>query len=128
MITHDLGVVADMADRVLVMYAGRVVEYGTVDEVFYQPLHPYTWGLMDSIPRARHDREGRAVPDQGSAARASINVPRGLRVPSAVPVRAGASAGLRCPSSATVDGTHWRACHFAGDAGIHACRDWRARG
>jgi len=42
MITHDLGVVADMADHVLVMYAGKAVEFGTADEVFYNPLHPYT--------------------------------------------------------------------------------------
>lgn len=44
-ITHDLGVVAGMADRVAVMYAGKIIEYGTVDEVFYNPQHPYTWGF-----------------------------------------------------------------------------------
>ena len=49
-ITHDLGVVAGMADRVAVMYAGKIVEYGTVDEVFYYPQHPYTWGLLNSMP------------------------------------------------------------------------------
>ncbi|WP_019777337.1 ABC transporter ATP-binding protein [Streptococcus sobrinus] len=49
-ITHDLGVVAGMADRVAVMYAGKIVEYGTVDEVFYNPQHPYTWGLLGSMP------------------------------------------------------------------------------
>ena len=49
-ITHDLGVVAGIADRVAVMYAGRFVEYGNVDEVFYNPQHPYTWGLLDSMP------------------------------------------------------------------------------
>lgn len=49
-ITHDLGVVAGMADRVAVMYAGRIIEYGTVDEVFYNPQHPYTWGLLNSMP------------------------------------------------------------------------------
>lgn len=49
-ITHDLGVVAGMADRVAVMYAGKIVEYGTVDEVFYNPQHPYTWGLLNSMP------------------------------------------------------------------------------
>jgi oligopeptide/dipeptide ABC transporter ATP-binding protein len=51
LITHDLGVVADIADRVLVMYAGRVVETGTLDEIFYNPQHPYTWGLLGSIMR-----------------------------------------------------------------------------
>ncbi|WP_410981696.1 ABC transporter ATP-binding protein [Bacillus cereus] len=49
-ITHDLGVVANVADRVAVMYAGKVVEIGTVDEIFYNPKHPYTWGLIASMP------------------------------------------------------------------------------
>lgn len=49
-ITHDLGVVANVADRVAVMYAGKVVEVGTADEVFYNPQHPYTWGLLGSMP------------------------------------------------------------------------------
>jgi oligopeptide/dipeptide ABC transporter ATP-binding protein len=51
LITHDLGVVAGVADRVMVMYAGRQVELGTVDEVFYKPSHPYTRGLLASLPR-----------------------------------------------------------------------------
>lgn len=50
-ITHDLGVVASMADDIVVMYAGRMVERGTPDQIFYQPQHPYTWGLLGSIPR-----------------------------------------------------------------------------
>ncbi|MBO1002511.1 ABC transporter ATP-binding protein [Pseudogracilibacillus auburnensis] len=50
-ITHDLGVVANMAHRVVVMYGGKVAETGTVDEIFYQPKHPYTWGLLSSIPK-----------------------------------------------------------------------------
>ncbi|MFD1464915.1 ABC transporter ATP-binding protein [Lapidilactobacillus mulanensis] len=49
-ITHDLGVVAGIADRVAVMYAGKIIEYGTVDEIFYDPKHPYTWGLLNSMP------------------------------------------------------------------------------
>ena len=49
-ITHDLGVVANMADKVAVMYAGKIVEYGLVDEVFFEPKHPYTWALLSSIP------------------------------------------------------------------------------
>ena len=59
LVTHDLGVVAEVADRVLVMYAGRIVEKGTKEEIFTQPLHPYTWGLFGSIPPiegARPDR------------------------------------------------------------------------
>ena len=50
-ITHDLGVVAETADRVAVMYAGRIVEEGTVEEIFYDPQHPYTWGLLGSLTR-----------------------------------------------------------------------------
>jgi oligopeptide transport system ATP-binding protein len=50
-ITHDLGVVANMADRVAVMYAGQIVELGTVEEVFYDPRHPYTWALLSSLPQ-----------------------------------------------------------------------------
>jgi len=50
LVTHDLGVVAELADRVAVMYAGRVVETGGVDELFHDPQHPYTWGLLGSIP------------------------------------------------------------------------------
>ncbi len=76
MITHDLGVVADMADRVLVMYAGRAVEYGTVDEVFYRPLHPYTWGLMDSIPAHGMTEKTELCPIKGSPP-SLINVPSG---------------------------------------------------
>lgn len=56
-ITHDLGVVANMADRVVVMYAGRIVEYGKVDEIFYNPKHPYTWALLSSMPNVDTDEE-----------------------------------------------------------------------
>ena len=65
-VTHDLGVVADIADRVLVMYAGRLVEQGTVDEIFYDPQHPYTWGLMGSVTRVDRDPPKRlpAIPGQ----------------------------------------------------------------
>ncbi|MEC0303475.1 ABC transporter ATP-binding protein [Terribacillus saccharophilus] len=56
-ITHDLGVVANVADRVAVMYAGKIVEIGTTDEVFYNPKHPYTWGLLGSMPTLESDEE-----------------------------------------------------------------------
>jgi oligopeptide transport system ATP-binding protein len=63
LITHDLGVVANMAQRVAVMYGGRVVETGTVDEIFYRPKHPYTWGLLSSMPRLNQpDAELLAIP------------------------------------------------------------------
>ncbi len=51
LVTHDLGVVAETADRVMVMYAGKVIETGTVDEIYYSPKHPYTWALLKSIPK-----------------------------------------------------------------------------
>ncbi|MEA2148387.1 MAG: peptide/nickel transport system ATP-binding protein, partial [Solirubrobacteraceae bacterium] len=59
LVTHDLGVVADIADRVVVMYAGRIVEHGTLDEIFYDPRHPYTWGLLGSIARMDRPRPKR---------------------------------------------------------------------
>ncbi len=63
LITHDLGVVANMAQRVAVMYGGKVVETGTVDEIFYRPKHPYTWGLLSSMPRLhQEDADLMAIP------------------------------------------------------------------
>jgi len=64
LITHDMGVVADMADRIAVMYAGRIVEQGTAREVFYDPQHPYAWGLLGSIARLDRPRPRRlaAIP------------------------------------------------------------------
>jgi peptide/nickel transport system ATP-binding protein len=59
LVTHDLGVVADIADRIAVMYAGRIVETGTLDEIFYDPQHPYTWGLLGSITRIDRPRPER---------------------------------------------------------------------
>jgi peptide/nickel transport system ATP-binding protein len=59
LVTHDLGVVADIADRIAVMYAGRVVEQGTLDQIFYDPQHPYTWGLLGSITRVDKPRPER---------------------------------------------------------------------
>ena len=61
-ITHDLGVVANMADRVAVMYAGKIVEYGTVDDVFFDPRHPYTWALLSSIPDINSKEKLEAIP------------------------------------------------------------------
>ena len=63
-ITHDLGVVANVADRVAVMYAGQIVEYGTVEDIFYNPKHPYTWGLLGSMPDLNESTDEllRAIP------------------------------------------------------------------
>jgi peptide/nickel transport system ATP-binding protein len=66
LITHDLAVVAEVADRVLVMYAGRVVEQGTLDELFYDPQHPYTWGLLGSLTRLDRPRSERLHQIAGS--------------------------------------------------------------
>lgn len=61
-ITHDLGVVANMADKVAVMYAGKIVEYGTVDDIFYDPRHPYTWALLSSMPSLDTKDKLEAIP------------------------------------------------------------------
>lgn len=65
LITHDLGVVAGLADRVIVMYAGQIIETGTVDEVLKSPLHPYTWGLLRSLPRLDMEEKQKLVPIWG---------------------------------------------------------------
>jgi oligopeptide/dipeptide ABC transporter ATP-binding protein len=84
LITHDLGVVAEVADRVLVMYAGRVVEQGGLDEIFYDPQHPYTWGLLGSLARIDQERIQRLPQIRG--------VP-----PSLVGLPPGCSFRPRCP-------------------------------
>jgi oligopeptide transport system ATP-binding protein len=66
LITHDLGVVAEMAQRVIVMYAGKVVEHGDVEDIFYNPQHPYTWGLLRSVPRMDTERGNELVPIPGT--------------------------------------------------------------
>ena len=66
MITHDLGVVARMCEKIAVMYAGRIVEYGTTDEIFYNPKHEYTKGLINSIPKLNQKEKERLVPIEGT--------------------------------------------------------------
>ena len=83
-ITHDLGVVAEMADEIAVMYAGRIVEKGTADTIFNGPEHPYTWGLLHSIPRMDAARDEALVPIQG-------------RPPSLINLPGGCSFHPRCP-------------------------------
>jgi len=78
LITHDLGVVADIADDIAVMYAGRIVEYGTKRQVFYDPQHPYTWGLLGSIPRLDRPKPERLHSISG-APPSLINLPRGCK-------------------------------------------------
>jgi peptide/nickel transport system ATP-binding protein len=76
LITHDLGVVAEAADRVLVMYAGKVVEQGTVDEIFYDPQHPYTWGLLGSLTRIDRPRPKR-LPQISGSPPSLVDLPQG---------------------------------------------------
>jgi oligopeptide/dipeptide ABC transporter ATP-binding protein len=76
LITHDLGVVAEIADRVLVMYAGRVVEEGTLDEIFYDPQHPYTWGLLGSLTRLDRPRPKR-LPQISGVPPSLLDLPEG---------------------------------------------------
>jgi oligopeptide/dipeptide ABC transporter ATP-binding protein len=78
LITHDLGVVADVADEILVMYAGRVVERAAKRSLFYDSQHPYTWGLLGSIPRLDRPKGGRLTSIEG-APPSLINLPRGCK-------------------------------------------------
>ncbi|HAL29979.1 MAG TPA: peptide ABC transporter ATP-binding protein [Coriobacteriia bacterium] len=116
MITHDLGVVADMANDVMVMYAGKQVEYGKADEVFYRPLHPYTWGLLASLPRHDVDEKGTLLPIEGQPP-SLIDVPPGCAFHPRCPY-----AQERCkreiPELREVAPAHLAACHFAGQAGF----------
>src|SRR3954464_9972064 len=95
-ITHDLGVVAEMADEIAVMYAGRVVEKASADSIFATPEHPYTWGLLSSIPRLDAAREAELVPTAAPprARPAAADPPAaGLLVPPPLPV------GARAPQA-----------------------------
>ena len=83
-ITHDLGVVAEMADEIAVMYAGRIVEKAKADTIFAAPEHPYTWGLLSSIPRLDTPRGEELVPISG-------------RPPSLINLPGGCSFHPRCP-------------------------------
>ncbi len=78
LITHDLGVVADIADRIGVMYAGRVVEFGDKRDLFYDPQHPYTWGLLGSIPRLDRPKAERLHSIEGMPP-SLINAPQGCK-------------------------------------------------
>jgi peptide/nickel transport system ATP-binding protein len=75
-ITHDLGVVAELAEDILVMYGGKAVEYGRSEDIFYRPEHPYTWGLLGSMTRLDRERQDRLLPIAGSPP-SLINIPPG---------------------------------------------------
>jgi oligopeptide transport system ATP-binding protein len=107
MITHDLGVVAQMADRVMVMYGGRTVEYGPVDEIYYNPNQPYTWGLLGSLPRLDQTEKQRLTPIHGQP-------PNLLLLPDGCPFSG------RCPYEMPVCPTEFPALEIVGpDHGVH---------
>jgi oligopeptide transport system ATP-binding protein len=123
MITHDLGVVADMADHVLVMYAGRAVEYGTADDVFYRSLHPYTWGLLESLPRHDVDDKGKLCPINGQPP-SLINLPSGCAFRARCAYAQDICA-TEAPTLVEVSAGHKAACHFSVDEAFvtqHGCR------
>ncbi|WP_432452283.1 MULTISPECIES: oligopeptide ABC transporter ATP-binding protein OppD [unclassified Agarivorans] len=108
MITHDLGVVAGLCEKVLVMYAGRTMEYGTAEEVFYRPSHPYTEGLLKAIPRL--DTEGEILPTIPG------NPPNLLRLPQGCPFQERCHrVSQRCLDESPIlthfGGQRQRACH-----------------
>lgn len=98
LITHDLGVVAETCDKVLVMYGGQCVEKGPVDELFSAPEMPYTWGLLRSMPRMDRDRQSRLMPIPGQP-------------PSLINVPTGCVFNDRCPFTDRVDGDRCRTEH-----------------
>ena len=116
MITHDLGVVAGICDKVLVMYAGRTMEYGRVNDIFYRPSHPYTEGLLRAIPRL--DTEGEELPTIPG------NPPNLLRLPTGCPFqerchRAHEICGQQSPLLTPFGDGRTRACYWVSDAMIN---------
>jgi peptide/nickel transport system ATP-binding protein len=86
LITHDMGVISDIAERVLVMYGGRAVEHGSKSAVFQRPRHPYTWGLLDSVPRVTGPRARRLAAIPGSPI-SPLDVPTGCVFAPRCPLR-----------------------------------------
>ena len=109
LITHDLGVVAEHCDNIQVMYAGRLVEQGRTDDIYYRPHHPYTWGLLESIPRVGTESD-RLHPIKGSPP-SLINLPSGCAFHPRCPY-----VFDRCPQEVPplypADGFHASACHL----------------
>ncbi|MFI0981773.1 ABC transporter ATP-binding protein [Streptomyces sp. NPDC021093] len=113
-ITHDLGVVAELADDIVVMYGGRCVERGPTEKIFAEPKHPYTWGLLGSMPRIDREDTERLIPVKGSPP-SLINVPQGCafnpRCPYADKPADNASRTV-VPELTEVGGQHFSACHM----------------
>jgi peptide/nickel transport system ATP-binding protein len=115
-ITHDLGVVAELADDILVMYAGSCVEYGSAQAIFRTPQHPYTWGLLGSMPRLDRDRLERLNPIKGTPP-SLINVPEGCPFHprcAYAQLNDGLSETQR-PQLRDVGGGHKIACHLSAE-------------
>jgi peptide/nickel transport system ATP-binding protein len=113
-ITHDLGVVAELADDILVMYAGRGVEYGPADSIFNHPEHPYTWGLLGSMPRIDRVRSERLIPIKGTPP-SLINLPSGCAFNPRCPYAGntdGKSTTVRPELGDNGSGSHLVACHM----------------
>ncbi len=114
MITHDLGVVADIADKIMVMYAGRPVEFGTAEQIFYESRHPYTWGLIRSIPEQAIDEKKPLTPIQGNPP-SLVNLPEGCSFAPRCPYATELCHKQR-PERVELSGGHYAACHYASDA------------
>ncbi|WP_329567780.1 ABC transporter ATP-binding protein [Kitasatospora sp. NBC_01266] len=112
-ITHDLGVVAELADDILVMYAGRCVERGPATALFDAPEHPYTWGLLGSMPRLDRPLQERLIPVRGTPP-SLINVPDGCAFHPRCPYAelTGGRSHAERPSLAETDPGHFAACHL----------------
>jgi peptide/nickel transport system ATP-binding protein len=115
-ITHDLGVVAELADDILVMYAGRCVEYGAADDIFREPQHPYTWGLLGSMPRLDRERSERLLPIKGTPP-SLINVPSGCAFHPRCTFASlnGGASETEVPELRDVGDGHQVACHLSAD-------------
>jgi peptide/nickel transport system ATP-binding protein len=113
-ITHDLGVVAELADEILVMYAGRGVEYAPAEEIFTAPKHPYTWGLLGSMPRLDRERTARLMPIVGTPP-SLINVPSGcpFHPRCAYGQLNGVASETQRPELVEISPRHFLACHLS---------------
>jgi peptide/nickel transport system ATP-binding protein len=115
-ITHDLGVVAELADDIQVMYAGRAIEYGSAEDIFDRPQHPYTWGLLGSMPRIDQERTERLIPIKGSPP-SLINVPPGCAFHPRCNYAhlTGGASQTEVPELVNLGSGHRVACHLSAD-------------
>jgi oligopeptide/dipeptide ABC transporter ATP-binding protein len=112
LITHDLGVIAGHVERVNVMYAGKLVEYGTVDEIFYSPRMPYTLGLLGSLPRMDEARGAKLTPILGTPP-SLVNLPPGCPFAPRCPMAESVCRELEPPLTPVGGASQLAACHFS---------------